>query len=116
MKHLAKFFLFAAFLFVPATILAQGSGSTESPASVNKPKSGKSRAEKNNFAVTRSVNGTVDSIGSNSIVLTSSNGKNVSLRLTKNTRFVGGRPKSGQKVRVNYTAANNTATIVRRRG
>jgi len=103
MKNLNKLVLFAAFILLPVAVSAQGSGSSDTN---NKPK-------KNNFAVTRSVSGTLNSQSAGSIVVKIKNGENISLVLTNKTRFIT-RPKVGQRVKVIYSANNKKAIVVRK--
>lgn len=106
MKISIKHLLFFAFLLLPAMAYGQGSGST-APA-----ETASTSSRISNFAVTRSLNGTVLSSGKSSVVLKTSNGKRVSFRLTRQTKLSRGCLKQGSRVRVTYTTKDRRATRV----
>lgn len=108
MKISIKILLAAGFLFFSGNVFAQGSGSSE-PA---KSKSGAARRDKNNFAVTRSVSGSITSIKNGGVVVKGKNGKNISLRVTEKTQ-IGGCLRVGRNVKVIYTPNNRVASLVR---
>ena len=110
MKISLKLLIFATFLLCPILAFSQGSGSSEMKKSSATKKSG----SKNNFVVTKSVSGLITSISSNSLTLKNINGKNVVYFLTKNSRFVGSRPRNGENVKVTFSANDRKITVVRK--
>lgn len=109
MKSNLKLLIFAAFLLVPLAAFGQGSGSSEG----SKTSAGKT-AKKNNFAISRSFSGTVDSINASSIGIRAISGKTSVFTIKRDTRFVGGRPKKGDKAKVTYLAQNRQAVTIHR--
>lgn len=103
MKFSIKHLLFVAFLLFPVAVFAQGSGSSEP----------KKTPKENNFAVTRSVRGVIQSTSRSSVVIQSKNGKSISLGITKNTRISRSCLRRGKDVRVTYTPNDRKATIIR---
>lgn len=110
MRLTNRFLILATILLFPVLCFAQGSGSSESSKSRG---GGKTSGKKSNFAITRSISGVVNSIGSNSISLKTPNGKTVSFVIGKTRVFAGGRPRIGQNVRVTYTANDRKVTNIR---
>ena len=102
MKFSIKHLLFVTFLIFPVAAFAQGSGSSEP----------KKTPKENNFAVTRSVSGVIQSNSNNSVVIQSKNGKNITLGVTKNTRISRGCLRRGKSVRATYTPNDRRATAV----
>ena len=108
MKISIKILLSAAFLFLPLSGFAQGSGSSEPTKSA----SGAARRDKSNFAMTRSVSGSITSLKNGSVIVKSASGKSVALRVTAKTRG-GGCLQTGKNVRITYTPDDAAATLVR---
>lgn len=102
MKFSVKHLLFVAFLIFPVAAFAQGSGSSEP----------KKNPKENNFAVTRSVSGVIQSNSTNSVVIQSKSGKNITLGVTKNTRISRGCLRRGKNVRATYTPNDRRATAI----
>ena len=103
MKFSIKHLLFVAFMLFPAVAFAQGSGSSEP----------RKTPKENNFAVTRTVSGVIQSTDKNSVVIQSKNGANISLGITKNTRISRSCLRRGKDVRATYTPNDRRATIIR---
>lgn len=108
MKIPIKILLSIGFLFFSVNAFAQGSGSSNPTKSAG----GTTRREKNNFAVTRSVSGSVTSIKNGSLIVKGKNGKSVSLRVTSKTQ-VGGCLRVGRNVKVIYAPGSGVASLVR---
>lgn len=102
MKFSVKHLLFVAFLIFPVAAFAQGSGSSEP----------KKNPKENNFAVTRSVSGVIQSNSNSSVVIKNKNGKNITLSITKNTRVGRSCLRRGKSVRATYTPNDRKATVV----
>jgi hypothetical protein len=109
MKLNLKFIIFAVFLIVPFVAFGQGSGSSEG----SKTSSEKMR-KKSNFAINRSLSGTISSINASSISVRTSSGKTSVFVITKNTKFIGVRPKKGERSKVTYLVQNKQAVTIRR--
>lgn len=109
MKLNLKLVIFAVFLIVPVSSFGQGSGSSEGSKT-----SGGKKTKKSNFGINRSLSGTVASISVSSISIKTGSGKTSVFSITRNTRFVGGRPKTGDKRKVTYLAQNREAVTIRR--
>lgn len=97
-------------LFIaPVLAYGQGSGSSESTKST-----GGGSAKKSNFAINRSISGTVVSISASSISIQTGSGKTNTFAIRRNTKFIGGRPSKGDKVKVTYLANNKQIVSIRR--
>jgi hypothetical protein len=112
MKFNLKLAIFIVFLIVPFAAFGQGSGSSGG----SKPSGEKMEkmVKKSNFAINRSSSGTVSAVSGSAISIRTSAGKTHSFTLGRKTRFAGGRPRKGDKVKVTYLAQNRQAILVRR--
>jgi hypothetical protein len=110
MKISLKILIFATLLLCPILAFSQGSGSSE----MKKDSATKNKSGKNNFVVTKSATGLVTSITSNSLTIKNKSGKNMVYFLTKNSRFVGTRPRNGENVKITYSANDRKITVVRK--
>lgn len=113
MKNVIKLFLFAAILFVPAAVFAQGSGSSYPP-----PQPGGSAGavfgEEDNFAITRSTSGTIVGLKEGILTIKTDKDKEVQIALAKETKFKVGKKslnsdelsddlfKEGKSVKITY--------------
>lgn len=97
------------FLIVPVLTYGQGSGSSKSTKS-----SSGNTAKKSNFAINRSISGTITSISLSSISILNSSGKTNAFVIKRNTKFIGGRPGKGDRVKVTFLASNKQAVSIRR--
>ncbi len=104
-----KLAVLTVFLIVPVLAYGQGSGSSKG----SKSSSG-GMVQKSNFAINRSISGTVVSISALSISISTSSGKTIVFMIKQNTKFVGGRPGKGDKAKITYLAQNRQATLIRR--
>jgi hypothetical protein len=109
MKFNLKLTIFIVFLIVPIAVFGQGSGSSEGSKT-----SDEKMMKKSNFAINRSLSGTVVSINATSISIRTSSGKTSVFAITRNTKFVGSRPKKGERSRVTYLAQKRQAVTIRR--
>ncbi len=109
MKKSLNFAIFVVFLLVPVFAYGQGSGSSESAK-----KSSGSSSTKNNFAITRSTSGVVLFVSNSTITIKSGSGNNNVFKLKQETRFIGGRPRKGDNVKVTYIEQNKQATSIRK--
>jgi hypothetical protein len=83
MKNLMKIFICGMFLFIPAFIFGQGSGSSNYP----QPRNEGGSAENNNFVVTRSISGKVASLEKGILIIKDKKDKEIQVILTKETKF-----------------------------
>lgn len=109
MKFNVKFAIFVVLLILPVLSFGQGSGSSKDSKS-----NGGSMAKKSNFAINRSTSGTVTSINASTISIRTGSGKTNVLIIKRNTKFVGGRPRTGERAKVTYLASNKNAVLIRR--
>lgn len=111
MKNVMKLFLFAAILFVPAAVFAQGSGSIEPP---RPPSNVGFPEDDNNFVVTRSTSGTIVGLKEGILTIKTDKDKEVQIALAKETKFKLGKKslnsdelsdelfKEGKSVKITY--------------
>ncbi len=109
MKLNFKLAILVIFLIVPVLAFGQGSGSSDASRA-----SGGSMAKKSNFAINRSVSGIVSFISSSSIQIKTGSGKNSVFSIKRNTNFIGGRPRQGERAKITYLAQNKQAISIRR--
>ncbi len=102
MKFSIKHFLVFVFFLFPVAAYSQGSGSSEP----------RKEKKENNFAVTRSVSGTVASASESSVVIKRSSGKTITLRIRNSTKVGSGCLQTDQRVRATYTPKNRNATAI----
>lgn len=113
MKNVLRLFMFAAILFIPAAVFAQGSGSTE--AAPRPPQSNVGFPEDDsNFVVTRSTSGTIVGLKEGILTIKTDKDKEVQVALVKETKFkLGKKPlnsdelseelfKEGKSVKITY--------------
>jgi hypothetical protein len=110
MKITIKLLIFAALMLCPILAFSQGSGSSE----MKKGSTAKMKGGKNNFVVTKSATGVVTSITPKSLTLKNKSGKSMVYFLTRNSRFVGTRPRNGENVKVTFSANDRTVISVRK--
>ena len=113
MKNVIKIFVFAAVLFVPAIVLAQGSGSSEPP---SRPPINEGIRDESDFVVTRSTAGTIVGLKEGILTIKTDKDKEVRVALVKQTKFKLGKKtldskelnedlfKQGQAVKIVYVA------------
>lgn len=104
-----KLAVLTVFLIIPVLAYGQGSGSSESTKST-----GGKMSKKSNFAINRAASGTVSSISASSISIQTSSGKKNAFFIKRNTKFIGGRPGKGDRVKVTFLASNKQAVSIRR--
>jgi hypothetical protein len=109
MKLNLKTIIFAVFLILPVVAFGQGSGSSEGTKTSND-----KMMKKSNFSISRSVTGKVASINSSSISVRTSSGKTSVFVINRSSKFIGGRPKSGERAKVTYSVQNKQAITIRR--
>jgi hypothetical protein len=109
MKLNLKLAIFLVFLTIPAIALGQGSGSSNTPKT-----SGGKTTKKSNFAISRFISGTVVAVNASSISIRTSSGKTSVFTIRRMTKFVGSRPKKGERSRVTYLAQKRQAVTIRR--
>ncbi len=112
MKNPFKFLLFTVFLFIPAAVFAQGSGSYEP--SAPRPQTAESLRTESNFVVTRSVTGTIVSLKDGVLTIKTDKNKEIQVGILKSTQFKIGKKKvdnseledklfdSGNSVKITY--------------
>jgi len=110
MKNVIRIFLFAVVLFVPAIVLAQGSGSAEPP----RPLINEGIRDESNFVITRSTSGKIVGLKESILVIKTEKDKEVRVALVKETKFKLGKKtlnsselsedlfKEGQAVKILY--------------
>ncbi len=113
MKNVMKLFLFAAILFVPAAVFAQGSGSSYPPPQPSG-SAGAVFGEEDNFSVTRSTSGTIVGLKQGVLTIKTDKDKEVQIALVKETKFKVGKKnlnvdelsddlfKAGKPVKITY--------------
>jgi hypothetical protein len=82
-NSLIKIFLGGMFLFIPAFVFGQGSGSSNYP----QPRNESGSAENNNFVVTRSASGKVASLEKGILTIKDKKDREIQVILTKDTKF-----------------------------
>ncbi len=82
-NNLMKMFICGMFLFIPAFVFGQGSGSSGYP----QPRAENDSSTENNFVVTRSANGKVASLEKGILIIKDKKDKEIRVALTKDTKF-----------------------------
>ena len=110
MKNVIKLFLFAAILFIPAAVFAQGSGSSYPPPQP----SGAVFGDDENFVVTRSTSGTIVGLKEGILTIKTDKDKEIQIALVKETKYKVGKKtlnsdelsddlfKEGKSVKITY--------------
>lgn len=112
MKNVIKLFLFAAILFIPAAVFAQGSGSSYPP---QRPPSNVGFPDnEDNFVVTRSTSGTIVGLKEGILTIKTDKNKEIQIALVKETKYKVGKKtlnsdelsddlfKEGKSVKITY--------------
>jgi hypothetical protein len=120
MKNTLKFLVLLAILAIPAIAFAQGSGSVEPPSSPSPSfPSTESRGSETNFAVTRTVAGSIVGLKEGILTVKNNKGKETRVALVERTKFKQGKNtldrkeldlnlfKEGQQVKIIYLPIEN---------
>jgi hypothetical protein len=86
-NSLMKIFISGMFLFIPAFVFGQGSGSSGYP----QPRSENESSIENNFVVTRNISGKVSSLEKGVLIVKDKKDKEIRVVLTKDTKFKVGK-------------------------
>ncbi len=120
MKNAVKLFFFAAFLFIPAAVFAQGSGSTGGDPGPARQPSNAGIADESNLIVTRTVAGKIVGITEGILTIKTQKGKEVQIALVKRTKFKIGKKtvdsseldvalfNEGNEVKITYLPSENS--------
>ncbi len=86
-NYTVKIFICGVFLFIPAFVFGQGSGSSDNPP----PRQADSLPGENNFVITRSSSGRIVSLNKGILTIKDKKDKEIQVGLTKATKFKVGK-------------------------